>query len=170
MNATVVNNIVRSTDTSSNVDVGFVLEAHYFLKAWPLVGDSSVYNGLLNRQMAPPGLCVDNSGTPIPTCTEVALGPFVAIEVGGGSSATPAATGPITGYALGAMVGFHQPSPKGQTPNTRSWNFGVGLRIDPKAQLLGDGLTVNAPLPTGDSIRYKTEPRPGIMLLSSFSF
>jgi hypothetical protein len=31
--ATVVNNIVRVTDTSNNVNVGFVLEAHYFFKA-----------------------------------------------------------------------------------------------------------------------------------------
>jgi hypothetical protein len=32
-NATLVNNIVRVTDSSTNVNVGFVLEAHYFLKA-----------------------------------------------------------------------------------------------------------------------------------------
>jgi hypothetical protein len=35
---------------------------------------------------------------------------------------------------------------------------------------LGDGLVANQPIPPGDQIRFKTEPRYGIMLLSSFSF
>ena len=59
-------NIVRVTDTSGNVGVSFVLEAHYFLKEW-----------------LPQPKCVDLNWT------EYALGPFVAIEVGGGASATP---------------------------------------------------------------------------------
>jgi len=71
------------------------------------------------------------------------------------------------------MIGFHHPnatSANGSSNNTQSWNFGIGLRIDPKSQVLGDGLVANQPLPANDSIRYKTEPRAGVMLLSSFSF
>jgi hypothetical protein len=149
--ATVVNNIVRIQDGSSNVNLGFVLEAHYFLR------DYIFSNGGLLSVCPKPGTCVD-----------VAYGPFVAIEVGGGTSSTISATGAPTAYALGMMVGLHhQDAPKNQ-----SWNFGVGLRVDPKAQVLGDGIVANQPLPAGESttVRFKTEPRVGIMLLSSFSF
>jgi hypothetical protein len=96
----------------------------------------------------------------------MASGPFVAIEVGDGTSATTAA-GPITGYALGYMVGLHHPDAK----DTSSWNFGAGLRIDPHTQVLGDGFAPNAPPPAGETaVRWKYETRYGVMLLSSFSF
>jgi hypothetical protein len=155
-NATLANGIVRITDTSSNVGVGFVLEAHYFLRDY----EYSFANA------AKQWICS------IYCNVDVAVGPFVAIEVGGGSSATPAAGDPITGYALGFMLGLHHPDPSNPKASpTSSWNFGVGLRVDPKAQVLGDGVVANQPLPAGETaIRYKTEPREGIMLLSSFSF
>src|ERR1700688_311127 len=66
-NASIVNGIVRLNDTSSNVGVSFVLEAHYFLRDKPLM---SPY--------AAPGEC---SGTVNPrdlsfiNCTEMAWGP-----------------------------------------------------------------------------------------------
>jgi hypothetical protein len=140
---------VRVTDTSSNVGVSFVLEAHYFFTNWN-------FNA-------------------VPQATLVGIGPFIAIEIGGGTSATPSANSPITGYALGVLFGLHHPktdaSGKAVTTDTSSWNFGIGFRVDPKAQVLGDGFAANAPPPGGETaIRYKTEPRPGVMLLSSFSF
>jgi hypothetical protein len=96
----------------------------------------------------------------------VATGPFVAVEIGGGTSASTNA-GPITGYALGWMVGLHHPSASA----TSSWNFGVGFRVDPQAKILGDGFVANQPPPPGETaVRFKTEPRYGVMLLSSFSF
>jgi hypothetical protein len=152
-------NIVRVTDSSVNsVGVGFVLEAHYFMKA-PYLWDYG------------PGDC-QKRDKDNPTCSELAIGPFVAIEVGNGTAATPAANGPITGYALGMMVGLKRNDPL--HPDSRSsWNFGVGLRVDPNARVLGDGIIANQPLPAGDStsaIRYNTVARYGIMLLSSFSF
>jgi len=150
-NASVVNNIVRVTDASNNVGISFVLEAHYFLKDYQFGAASCPLASALSLN-----------------CSDVAMGPFVAIEIGDGSTATPAANGPITAYALGWMVGLRHPT--ASLSQTSSWNFGVGLRVDPKSQVLGDGLVVNQPLPAGDSIRYKTEPRVGIMLLSSFSF
>jgi hypothetical protein len=68
------------------------------------------------------------------------------------------------------MIGLHN-TDKNAPVKTTSWNFGVGLRIDPSAQILGDGFVPNQPPPNGETaIRYKTEPRAGIMLLSSFSF
>jgi hypothetical protein len=158
-NASVVNGIVRLNDTSSNVGVSFVLEAHYFFTNWSLPATKQACTaGFLD----------------VLNCNDIGIGPFVALEVGGGTSATPSANGPITGYALGVLFGMHHPTVDTKTGKitnpTSSWNFGIGLRVDPKAQVLGDGLVANQPLPAGDSIRYKTEPRPGIMLMSSFSF
>ncbi len=156
--------IVRIDSTSSNANVGFVLEAHYFLRDFPLYGKMGM-----------------NCSPALAYCgTEVGIGPFVAIEVGNGASSTPGADKLVTGYALGLMVGFHHnpliyatgltDTPKAPVDN-KSWNIGLGLRVDPGAQVLGDGFVANQPPPAGETqIRYKTEPRLGVMLLSSFSF
>jgi hypothetical protein len=143
-NASIVNGLVRVSDTSSNVGIGFVLEAHYFFRDW-LLGSPT------------PRSCKGYN------CTEAATGPFVAIEVGGGSSATPANNGPITGLAMGWMVGFRHPD-SAPTKNS-SWNFGVGIRVDPKAQVLADGFIPNQPPPAGETaVRFKTEPHYGAAL------
>lgn len=154
-------NIVRVTDTSGNVGVSFVLEAHYFIKDWeiPLIigGCSPKYQG---ASLFP--------------CTDAAIGPFVAIEIGGGATATPN-SGPITGSALGLMLGMHHPTANSADPKlaNSTWNFGVGLRVDPSAQVLADGVVANRPPPAGittTDLLVKKEPRYGLMLLSSFSF
>jgi hypothetical protein len=167
-----VNNIVRVTDSSSNVGVSFVLEAHYFFTNWN-------FPAVVNRVKMTTSCDEDSNGNyrDPSNCNLIGIGPFVAIEVGGGTSATPSSSNPITGYALGAMVGLHHPkvdsTGKPVTNDTSSWNLGIGLRVDPKAQVLGDGIVANQPLPAGEStspVRTKTEPRLGVMLLSSFSF
>ena len=152
-----INNIVRVTDVTSNVDVGFVLEAHYFMRDFLF---KNTVQGLMCSSATWAGGCN----------TDVGFGPFVAIEVNG-NNPSPAVAGPITAYALGMMVGLHHIDPTGKSSSKSSWNFGVGLRIDPKTQVLGDGFVPNQPLPPGETaIRYKQEPRAGIMLLSSFSW
>jgi len=90
-------NIVRLTDTSGSVGVSFVLEAHYFLK-----------DVTFNFGAPGPGLCKQQKVVDL-NCTEFANDPFVAVEIGGGTAATTNA-GPITGYALGWMIGLHHPS------------------------------------------------------------
>jgi hypothetical protein len=153
--ATAVNNIVRIEDKSSNVGVGFVLEAHYFLRDY--------FFGSTGRATMCPKTITERY------CMEVAHGPFVAIEVGGGTTAVPTASSLVTAYVLGWMVGLRHPNLT--KSETSSWNFGVGLRVDPRAKVLGDGFVPNQPLPAGETaIRYRTEPRLGITLLSSFSF
>jgi len=149
-----VNGIVRVKDTQ-DVVVGFVLEAHYFFNQgnFPWLGNWNSTWG---------------------------TGPFVAIEIGS-SSAAPTAGGPITAYGLGWMVGFREPTkwdysnPNNPKPvytgtGNLSWNLGLGLRVDPRAQVLGDGLVANQPLPPGDQIRYRTLPRYSLMIVSSFGF
>jgi len=131
------------TDSSTNVGVGFVLEAHYFFRAREFGGGTT---------------CSSTDPIYQLNCNEVATGPFVAIEVGGGTTSTPAANGPITAYALGWMIGLRHPSVS--VSPTSSWNFGVGLRIDPKSQVLGDGIVANQPLPAGESTSQPSPPFP----------
>lgn len=148
-----INGIVRVKDTQ-DVIVGFVLEAHYFF-------NQGNWNPPYSRNWNP------TWGT----------GPFVAVEMGGSGSA-PTAAGPISAYGLGWMIGFREPTwdytdptnPKPRYTGNLSWNFGLGLRVDPGARVLGDGLVANQPIPPGDQIRYKTSPRYGLMVVSSFGF
>lgn len=146
-----VNNIVRIKETE-DVTVGFVLEAHYFF-----------FQGHFRPIPLAPGVLWDRPwGT----------GPFVAVEMGGSGTMS---NNPISAYALGWMVGFKEPpsyNPKSgkYEQSNLSWNFGVGLRVDPASRVLGDGLVANLPLPPGDQIRYTNSPRYGLMVVSSFGF
>jgi hypothetical protein len=120
-NATIVNNIVRIEDATNNVNVGFVLEAHYFLR--------NSFFGSDGRQEQKCGTVLADR-----FCMQVAHGPFVAVQVGGGTSSTLKATDVVTSYALGWMVGLRHPNMT--TSATSSWNFGVGVRVDPNTKLL----------------------------------
>jgi hypothetical protein len=167
VNAQIINNIVRLTDTSSNVGISFVLESHYFFPG-------ITYGGPFN--LAPPGGCTTSNMTVKLNCTEWAWGPFIAIEVGDGTTApTSTTTGSIAAFAAGLMVGLHRPSVdlngKVVATDKSSWNFGIGVRVDPAAQVLGAGFAANQAPPAGETaIRFQKEPRAGVMLLSSFSF
>lgn len=159
--ANVVNGIVRATavdDTTASL----LLESHYFfVPNTAFLGLASVPKGTWGH------------------------GPFVAIISGAGTAnggnGGGSASSVISGYALGWMIGFRAPSwTQSKTDPTQwvatyngsaSWNFGVGFSVNPNAQTLGDGITANAPLPAGEtSVRYKTEPLYGVILVSSFSF
>jgi hypothetical protein len=162
VNASIVNNVVRLSDTSSNVGISFVLESHYF---FALPAETTTVFG----NFGPPGMCK------ISNCTEWAWGPFIALEVGDGTNATPTGSGSIAALAMGMMIGLHHPTfdpkTKLQVPDKSSWNFGIGVRVDPAAQVLGPGFAANQAPPAGETaIRFQKEPRAGIMLLSSFSF
>jgi hypothetical protein len=145
--ASVINGIVRVTQTDDAI-AGIVLEGHYFfVPSRPFLW-SNVPAGAWGH------------------------GPFVAIQASTGGSSSV-----VTAYGLGWMIGFREPTwtytNGGWTASygSSSWNFGVGLRVDPQAQVLGDGIVANQPLPAGEtSVRFKTVPRYGIMLVSSFSF
>ena len=70
---------------------------------------------------------------------------------------------------MGWMVGMRHPSFTAIS-KTSSWNVGLGLRVSPNGKVLGDGIVANQALAAGDAMRFKTEPRYGLMLMSTFSF
>jgi hypothetical protein len=143
--ATVVNGVVRVTQTN-DASAGIILESHYFF--------------VPNRTLF--GIPRGDWGH----------GPFVAIEASSGGNNV------LTAFALGWMIGLRQPTWNLTTheatyTSMASWNLGIGLRIDPSVQVLGDGITANAPLPPGESstpVRLKTTQGYGLILVSSFSF
>src|SRR5262249_17963826 len=107
-------------------------------------------------------------------------GPFIAVDASTSTSTTTSST-IFAGISVGWMVGFRRlsplppstPLPPGtQQADNHSWNFGLGFHINPKGTVLGDGIVANMPLPAGETnpIRLKSEPRYGVILLTSFGF
>jgi hypothetical protein len=149
-NATLVTptNVVRVTETN-NASAALILESHYFF-----VPNRPFFAG---TDQVPKG--------------DWGHGPFVAIEASNGNTV-------ITGYALGWMIGFREPTYTYDAAtgwkasySRNSWNFGLGVRVDPNAQVLGDGIVANQPLPLGETtIRYNHVAKYGVILISSFSF
>ena len=143
--ATVVNNIVRVTKENNYVP-RVMLEAHYFFK-----GDKNSFFGdeisgeLLSRFSAE---------------NKWGIGPFVAIE--------SSAENIINAVALGVMVGFKKNSDQ---TDTSSWNFGLGVVVDPNVQILGEGLYADQPLPVGETeVRFMEKSQVGVLILSSYNF
>ena len=66
---------------------------------------------------------------------------------------------------LGYMWGFRQPK------TTQTLNLGIGLTVSPRAQILGDGIIADAPLPAGETeVRYKRTTKYGFAVITSFGF
>jgi hypothetical protein len=84
-------------------------------------------------------------------------GPFLGLVMSG--------EGAIDTAILGYMWGWRQPS------STQTLNVGVGASISPAAQVLGDGITADQPLPPGETeVRYKKVTKYGIAVTVSFGF
>ena len=64
----------------------------------------------------------------------------------------------------------HPSFPLNAVTKTSSWNIGVGLRVSPNGKVLGDGIVANQAIQVNDSVRFKTEPRYGLLVMSTFSF
>jgi hypothetical protein len=129
------NKIVRVTD-GSNALAGIVFESHYFF--------------------VPPASHILGSQSQITW----GYGPFVAVDAS--TSATSGST-VVAGISLGWMVGFRRldvnSSQTAAVASNNSWNFGVGLRVDPKATVLGSGIVGNQPLPAGETNPEGSSPR-----------
>ena len=87
---------------------------------------------------------------------DIGIGPFVAIQSSGDEI--------LEAIGMGLMVGFRRDA-------RSSFNLGGGILLDPAVKTLGDDIRPDKPLPPGESvIRFKEEPRWGLLVLASFSF
>lgn len=87
-----------------------------------------------------------------------AWGPFIALQ--------PGTSDIIEAIGGGIMIGFRK-----SRASLDSFNIGFGLILDPSVQVLGDGITENQPLPSGETeIRYKETSQGGLLGLFSFTF
>jgi hypothetical protein len=87
-------------------------------------------------------------------------GPFVGLQSSGENV--------VDAFAAGYMIGWRR---KADTDDDNSFNMGIGAVVDFKATVLGDGVTADQPVPSGETtVRLKTEPRLGVTLVYSFSF
>ena len=85
-------------------------------------------------------------------------GPYVGLVLSGENNIINAAS-------AGVMFGF---LPKG---DKQSLNIGVGAMVTPNAQVLGDGIEANQPLPAGETgVRYKNTTIYGVAVAISFGF
>jgi hypothetical protein len=145
------NNIVRVTDNSP-VSAGLVFESHYFF--------------------VPPATSILGSALPITW----GHGPFIAIDASTDASSISTVSSTVfAGISVGWLVGFRRLTPLSITTasaDNNSWNFGVGFHVNPKGTVLGDGIVANMPLPAGENnpVRFKSEPRYGVILLTSYGF
>lgn len=73
-------------------------------------------------------------------------GPFVAFQPGDKEV--------IQAIGFGWMLAFRHTKAE-----TKSWNIGLGVMVDPKVQVLGDGITANQALPGETQVRYKNTAR-----------
>ncbi len=88
---------------------------------------------------------------------EFGIGPFVAIQNGSDDF--------IEYIGAGVMLGFRRGNTK------ESFNIGLGVVVDPSAQILGDGIVENQPLPEGETaVRYKETSQVGLLALVSYAF
>lgn len=89
------------------------------------------------------------------------LGPFVAFQ--GGTDEV------IQAIGAGLMLGFRRQSDDPKA--TDSFNIGIGVMYDLSAQVLGDGILENQPLPPGETeVRYRNQSQSGLLVMTSYSF
>lgn len=86
--------------------------------------------------------------------------PFVAVQ--------PGTDELISAIGMGVMVGFKTTKPQDETS---SWNFGLGVMVDPKVRILDDGIEEGSPLPANETYaRTKVTDQWGLLLMTSYGF
>lgn len=92
---------------------------------------------------------------------EWGFGPFVTIQ--------PGTDNVIEAVGAGLMLGFKRPSDDPKA--TDSFNVGIGVMYDLNAQVLGDGIIENQPLPLGETeVRFRKQSQSGLLVMTSYSF
>jgi hypothetical protein len=135
------NNIVR-VERDNNTRANFLLEAHYFFEP-----DAELWGtGLKHNQWG--------------------WGPFVAIQPGTQNIVEAVGVGLMIGFKRAALMAKEKAPERGD-----SFNLGMGLLVNPNAQVLGDGIVANQPLPAGETdVRLKTTTELGWLFVFSYSF
>jgi hypothetical protein len=137
------NGIVR-VDDDGNTTANLILESHYFFTP-----DSRFIP--LAFDAAP-----KNWGH----------GPFVAVQPGTQNIIESIGAGWMLGFKRSSIVAKDLARDRGD-----SFNLGLGIMINPNAQVLGDGISKNQVLPTGETaVRLKTTTELGWLFVFSYSF
>jgi len=96
-----------------------------------------------------------------PVNDRIGFGPFIALM--------PGTQTVIDAIGAGVMLGLKRE--KDAPSSSSSFNIGAGVIVDPKVQVLGDGIVENQALPAGETaIRYKSTSQVGILVMGSFRF
>lgn len=136
--------LVRVTK-DNNVNVGFGLEAHYFF--------------------LPPANFL---GIPQLRSGKWGVGPYIGITLGSNDIIDTVSAGIMLGLRRDAFFDAVTEVAEG---NGDSFNIGLGLAVDPDAQILGKGFHPNQAPPAGeDQVRFRTTNQLGIQLTFSYMF
>lgn len=135
------NGLVR-IDRDNNTTANFILESHYFFTP-------DIHIPVFNVEPK-------NWGT----------GPFVAVQPGTENIIQSVGAGWMIGFKRSSIIASDLARDRGD-----SFNIGVGLMLNPNAQVLGDGIEKDKPLPGAETaIRLKKTTELGWLFTFSYSF
>jgi len=159
-NATVDAGGVVRVDEKSKARAGGVFEAHYFF------GD--VRKGAVDKVKKAKTQGLTNETVTTGTVkSDLAHGPSFVVELG---------ESVIRSIGLGYVLSWRDlkfDTKDGSTTIStvgNAFNLGIVVLMEPDVKVLAEGIRKNAPLPAGDSIRFKREASFGGGILFSYSF
>jgi hypothetical protein len=99
------------------------------------------------------------------------FGPYVGLTVGTDNVIETVGTGLLLGFRRDAVGKTASDGSVTSKASADSFNLGVGVVIDPNAQVLGKGFQANQPPPNGeDQVRFLTTTKVGVGLMFSYYF
>jgi hypothetical protein len=94
------------------------------------------------------------------------IGPFIAVQPGTQNIIESAGAGLMIGFKRSSIIAKDLARDRGD-----SFNIGLGVMVNPNAQVLGDGVQKNQILPTGETtVRLRTTTEMGYLVTFSYSF
>ncbi|NOU12337.1 MAG: hypothetical protein HOO98_20310 [Nitrospira sp.] len=135
------NGLVR-IDRDNNTTANFILESHYFFTP-------DIHIPIFNVEPK-------NWGT----------GPFIAVQPGTENIIQAVGAGWMIGFKRSSIIASDLARDRGD-----SFNLGFGIMLNPNAQVLGDGIEKDKPLPGAETaIRLKKTTELGWLFTFSYSF
>lgn len=137
------NRIVR-IDRDNNTTANLILETHYFFT--PPTSLPSWLGGIEAKDWG--------------------HGPFIAIQPGTENIIQSVGAGWMIGFKRSTIVARDIARDRGD-----SFNLGIGVMVNPNAQVLGDGLQKNQQLPAGETtVRLRKTTEMGYLAIFSYTF